>query len=69
MRRTCLYGKCQKEAVSNIGTCWYCAEHYDVWIEYYRDVLEHNNDLSNDYVIIDPMAKDVKRILEASGVR
>lgn len=41
MRRLCEFdfsdgAECVEVAVANIGDKWYCAEHYDSWMAYYR---------------------------------
>ena len=44
MRKVCQFGfsdgaECLKPAKANIGTRWFCAEHYDNWLDYYRHLL------------------------------
>jgi hypothetical protein len=38
---------CLEPAKASIGERWYCAEHYDVWIEYYRrDFARNGNEIA-----------------------
>ena len=66
MRKHCCFSfsdgaECVELAVANIGERWYCAEHYDTWIEYYRRALNNGscNLNAEDYA-------SVRRILKES---
>jgi hypothetical protein len=55
VRRLCDYNfsdgdgsNCLKIAVGNIGLQWYCAEHYDRWMHYYRWWLNEYPNRVND---------------------
>ena len=63
MRKLCQFGfsdgaECLEVAVANIGNLWYCAEHYDNWIAYYRRHLLEDNGVHQSVL------EDVKRILK-----
>lgn len=65
MRRLCEFGfsdgvECLEAAVANIGERWYCAEHYDNWIGYYRRHLD-----SGWASFPDEVTEDVKRVLKS----
>jgi hypothetical protein len=36
--------ECAETAVANIAEHWYCAEHYDVWMAYYRRSFATNGE-------------------------
>ena len=67
MRKLCQFNfsdgsECVKPACASIGSRSYCAEHYDVWIDYYRRHL-YDEGCSN-YNLVDDGIDDVKRVLK-----
>ena len=43
--------ECLKPAVANISVWWYCAEHYDTWIDYYRRHFAANGEKFDERIL------------------
>jgi len=69
VRKLCQFGfsdgeECPEVAVANIGDRWYCAEHYDSWIGYYRRRLLEGDPTLNPNKFDDEGFKETKRVLK-----
>ena len=56
--------ECLKIAVATLGGRWYCAEHYDGWIRYYRHRLINGDGVKHKHD--GPEFEEARRILRES---